>query len=196
MKVAAPQSRDRPFPTRGNLSYAMIDEATGRRVISGGVGYPFLAGTAPEESGLKAGQVSIDFDFGEGAEALAAEVRAFFEKTLTPELRAKAHYSFDGHDPGVHRKLAEAGLLFPSWPKEFGGRGATPYESSLSRGVWEEFGWTGHAAGTTQMVGAIIRRFGSDDLKREVLDRIVRGEAICSLGFSASTTISYTPAGQ
>jgi len=131
-----------------------------------------------------AGQVSIDFDFGEGAEALAAEVRAFFEKTLTPELRAKAHYSFDGHDPGVHRKLAEAGLLFPSWPKEFGGRGATPYESSLSRGVWEEFGWTGHAAGTTQMVGAIIRRFGSDDLKREVLDRIVRGEAICSLGFS------------
>jgi penicillin-binding protein 1A len=60
MKVAAPQSRDRPFPVRGNLSYAMIDEATGRRVVSGGVTYPFLAGTAPEESGLKAGQVSIE----------------------------------------------------------------------------------------------------------------------------------------
>src|SRR5947209_18929633 len=80
--------------------------------------------------------------------------------------------------------LAVAVLLFAAWPKECDGRGATPYESSLARGVWEEFGWTGHAAGMTQMVGAIIRKFGSDELKREVLVRIVRGEAICSLGFS------------
>ncbi len=130
------------------------------------------------------GHVSVEFELGESAHALAEEVRAFFEATLTPELRAKAHYSFDGHDPEVHRKLAEAGLLFPSWPEELGGRGATPYESSASRGVWEEFGWTGHAAGTTQMIGSIIRRFGGDELKSEVLERIVRGEVICSLGFS------------
>jgi hypothetical protein len=38
----------------------MIDEATGRRVVSGGVSYPFLEGTVPEGSGLKAGQVSIE----------------------------------------------------------------------------------------------------------------------------------------
>jgi penicillin-binding protein 1A len=60
MKVAAPQSRDRAFPMRGALTYAMIDEATGRRVVSGGVSYPFLEGTVPEGSGLKAGQVSIE----------------------------------------------------------------------------------------------------------------------------------------
>src|SRR5205823_4598571 len=63
------------------------------------------------------GEVSIDFDLGEEARAFAAEVDDFFRKTLTPELKAKAHYSWDGHDPGVHKKLAEAGLLFPSWPK-------------------------------------------------------------------------------
>jgi alkylation response protein AidB-like acyl-CoA dehydrogenase len=34
------------------------------------------------------------------------------------------------------------------------------------------------------MVGTIIRRFGSDELKRDVLDKIVRGEVICSLGFT------------
>jgi alkylation response protein AidB-like acyl-CoA dehydrogenase len=34
------------------------------------------------------------------------------------------------------------------------------------------------------MVGEIIRRFGSDELKREVLSKIASGETICSLGYS------------
>jgi alkylation response protein AidB-like acyl-CoA dehydrogenase len=38
--------------------------------------------------------------------------------------------------------------------------------------------------GVSYMVGTIIRRFGSDELKREVLSRIAAGEAICSLGYS------------
>jgi alkylation response protein AidB-like acyl-CoA dehydrogenase len=130
------------------------------------------------------GQVSIDFDLGEEAHAFAREVDDFFQRTLTPELKAKAHYSWDGHDPGVHKKLAEAGLLFPAWPPEFGGRAAPPYAVNAAMAVWEDHGWTGHAAGVTQMVGAIIRRFGSDELKAEVLSKIVAGEAICSLGYS------------
>lgn len=130
------------------------------------------------------GEVSIDFDLGPEAQSLAREVDAFFESTLTPELKAKAHYSFSGHDAEVHRKLARAGLLFPSWPAEFGGRDASPYAASAASAVWETHGWTTHAVGVTQMVGAIIRRFGSDELKEEVLSRIVGGEVVCSLGFS------------
>ncbi|MEQ1502663.1 MAG: transglycosylase domain-containing protein, partial [Myxococcota bacterium] len=60
MKVAAPREKDRDFPVRGDVQYAMIDEATGRRVTSGGVSYPFLPGTVPEGTGLAAGQVSIE----------------------------------------------------------------------------------------------------------------------------------------
>jgi alkylation response protein AidB-like acyl-CoA dehydrogenase len=130
------------------------------------------------------GTTPVEFDLGDSARALANEVRAFFEKTLTPELRAKAHYSFDGHDPYVHKKLAEAGLLYPSWPTEYGGRAATPYEANAASAVWEEFGWTGHPSGTTQMIGSIIRMFGTDELKEEVLTRIANGDVICSLGFS------------
>ena len=132
----------------------------------------------------EAGALTIDFDLGEEAQTLAEEVHAFFEKTLTPELRAKAHYSFDGHDPGVHRKLAQAGLLFPSWPKEAGGRSAPPYAMNALHQAWEEVGWSSHAISTTGMVGTMIRLFGSDELKREVLSRIVAGEAVCSLGYS------------
>jgi penicillin-binding protein 1A len=61
MKVAAPKERDRPFPVSGGLDWASVDEATGRRITGGGgMTYPFLEGTAPESTGLKAGQVSIE----------------------------------------------------------------------------------------------------------------------------------------
>jgi alkylation response protein AidB-like acyl-CoA dehydrogenase len=130
------------------------------------------------------GPVSIDLDLGEEAAALAREVDEFFKATLTPELKAHAHYSWDGHHPYVHKKLAEAGLLYPELPPEKGGRGASPYASHAVSAVWEEHGWSGHAKGTTGMVAAIIDKFGSEELRREVLEPIRRGEAICSLGYS------------
>jgi 3-oxochol-4-en-24-oyl-CoA dehydrogenase len=130
------------------------------------------------------GVVPIDFDLGQEARALADEVDTFFKKTLTPELKDKAHYSWEGHDPGVHRKLAEAQLLFPSWPKALGGREASPYAVTAMFDIWHHHGWSGFAAGVTGMVGSIIRAFGSEELKREVLSRIAAGEVICSLGYS------------
>jgi alkylation response protein AidB-like acyl-CoA dehydrogenase len=130
------------------------------------------------------GAVSIDFDLGDDARAFAQEVKDFFTKNLTPELRAKAHYSFDGHDAGVHKKLAEAGLLFPAWPKQYGGRGAGPYMMSAAGRVWEEENWTSHAVGTTSLVGAMMHRFGSEEVRRDILARISSGDAICSLGYS------------
>jgi hypothetical protein len=60
MKVAAPKEKDRPFPVAGGIEWANIDEATGRRISGGGMSYPFLEGTAPESTGLKAGQMSIE----------------------------------------------------------------------------------------------------------------------------------------
>ena len=130
------------------------------------------------------GEISIDFDLGEQAQALASELDTFFKENLTPELQAKSHYSFDGHDAGLHRKLAQAGLLFPGWPKEWGGRAAPPYALNAASHVWEAHGWTSHVMGVSNMVGTIIRRFGREQLQREVLTKIAAGEAICSLGYS------------
>ncbi len=131
-----------------------------------------------------AGEVSIDFDLGEDAQNMAAELRDLFESILTPQLRAKAHYSFDGFDAGVHKKLAQAKMLFPAWPKEYGGREAPPYTVSALRKVWEEYNWSTHATSTTMLVGTMIQKFGSDELKAEVLDKIVSGDVVCSLGYS------------
>jgi alkylation response protein AidB-like acyl-CoA dehydrogenase len=131
-----------------------------------------------------AGAVSVEFDFGDEARALAAEVDAFFEANLTPELRARAHYSFDGHVPEFHKKIAEARLHLPGWPAEFGGRDANAYAAHAAYAAWEKHGWTTHAVGVTSLVGTMIRMFGGEELKHEVLSRIVAGDCICSLGFS------------
>jgi 3-oxochol-4-en-24-oyl-CoA dehydrogenase len=130
------------------------------------------------------GAVTIDFDLGAEARALADELDAFFRKNLTPELKAKAHYSWEGHDPGLHQKLAQAGLLFLSWPKELGGRDAPPYARHAAMHVWEKYDWTTAPTSVAGMVGTVIRRYGSDELKRDVLSKIVSGESICSLGYS------------
>ncbi|MCW1431759.1 acyl-CoA dehydrogenase family protein [Novosphingobium sp. JCM 18896] len=152
---------------------ARLLEEAGRRIYAG------EAAALPD-----VGVVSIDFDLGEEAESLARETDEFFRKTLTPELKKHAHYSWDGHHPEVHRKLAEARLLFPELPPEKGGRAASPYASHAVASVWEEHGWTGHAKGTTMMVAAMIDKFGSPELKEEVLKPILAGEKICSLGYS------------
>jgi alkylation response protein AidB-like acyl-CoA dehydrogenase len=130
------------------------------------------------------GAVSLDFDLGEPARVLAAETRAFFEANMTPELRAKAHFSFDGHDPGLHKKLADAKLLMPDRPPELGGRNATAYETFAADDIWDEYGWTTHAVGVVNIVAHMIQRYGGEDLKKEVLTKLVAGEAICSLGYT------------
>ncbi len=60
MREAAPKSADRPFEMAGDVSWALIDEESGRRVTAGGRSYPFLPGTVPEETGIAAGQATLD----------------------------------------------------------------------------------------------------------------------------------------
>lgn len=130
------------------------------------------------------GDVSVDFDIGDEARALAEETTAFFENHLTPERKARAHYSFAGHDRAVDMELAEARLLYPAWPKEYGGREASGYAVFAAVQAWDDQDWTGHGQATTNMIGQAIMRFGSNELKRAVLPKLARGEVICSLGFT------------
>lgn len=151
---------------------ALLAEA-GRRLYAG------EAAALPD-----VGELHIDFDIGDEARRLIAEIDRFFEQNMTEELRRKAHFSWDGHDPGFHKQLASAGLLFLDWPKEKGGRGASIYAQGAAINAFERHGWSNPAAQVTSMVGRMIERFGSDELKREVIPRLIAGEALCCLGFS------------
>lgn len=131
-----------------------------------------------------AGEVPIQFGVGEAAEAFGAEVRRFFDAHLTPELRAHAHHSVDGYHAGFSRQLAQAGLLFPHWPKEFGGRGKSPFDMAALGEVFEDFGWQRITAPVTNQVAQIVMRFGTAEVKQEALPRFASGEALACLGFS------------
>ena len=131
-----------------------------------------------------AGECPIEFDLGEDARAITAEINAFFEQHVTPAMREKFHYSWEGYNPELNRKLAAANLLFPGLRKEMGGRGLSPYAKIAAMDAFEHQGYNNPAANVAQMVALIIHRFGSDELKRDVLSKIMSGEVIASLGYS------------
>jgi len=150
----------------------LLDEA-GRRIYAG------ETASLPD-----AGESPINFDLGEDARAITEEINAFFAKNVTPEMRAKFHYSWEGYNPELNRKLAEANLLYLGLPKDVGGRGLSPYAKIAAMDVFETQGYNNPAAGVAQMVALIIQRFGTDELKQDVLPKIMSGEVICSLGYS------------
>ena len=130
------------------------------------------------------GEVAVEFDLGDDARKIQQEIRDFFAKNVTPEEREKFHYSWEGHNPRIHKALVEANLAYLQLPKDVGGRGLSPYEVTAARNTFEEEGWTNPVANVAQMVGLIMHRFGTDELKRDVLSKVMSGEAICSLGYS------------
>ncbi len=132
----------------------------------------------------QAGEVGIEFSYGAEAEAYANEARRFFAKTLTPELKAHAHHSWDGHHTGFQMELAKAGFLFPGWPKEHGGQGRSFYEVEALTGVFHEFGWTHHAIVTGELVGPTIMEFGNERVRQEIIPPLMRGEFIVAQGFT------------
>jgi 3-oxochol-4-en-24-oyl-CoA dehydrogenase len=130
------------------------------------------------------GEMPVDFDLGDDARAIADEIAAFFAKNVTPEMRETFHYSWEGYNPELNRKLAAENLLFLGLPKDIGGRGLSAYAKTAAMDALEIERYNNPAAGVSQMVSLIINRFGSDELKAEVLPQIMSGEVICSLGFS------------
>jgi len=83
------------------------------------------------------------------------------------------------------QRMADKGWTAPDWPKEYGGGGLSPQEHKVLReelsriqarpalssfGVW--------------MIGPAILKFGSEELKRQHLPAIVRGEIRWCQGYS------------
>lgn len=129
------------------------------------------------------GDVPIEFDIGAEARAMIAEIDTFMAANVTPEMREKFHYSWEGFVPELHRKLADANLLFLGNP-EMGGRAVGPYAKRAARKALDRHGYNNPAAGVTEMVGTMIARFGTEEVKAEVLAKFTAGESIASLGYS------------
>ncbi len=110
-------------------------------------------------------------------------VRRFVEKEIVP---FHAQWEKDGIVPReLWLKAGEAGLLCCTVPEEYGGLGLDYLFDVV---VYEEL-WRVGASGPgflihTDLVATYILSFGSDEQKRQWLPKMVRGEAIGSLGMT------------
>ncbi|AXB78405.1 acyl-CoA dehydrogenase [Novosphingobium sp. P6W] len=152
---------------------ALMLEEAGRRLYAGEV--PALPAS---------GEVPLDFDLGDEARQVCAELAELFATKVTPEMKAKFHYSWEGYVPEVHKMLADNKLLFPGLPEHLAGRRISPYARIAAMGELERQGYNTPGANVAAMVAMMIDKYGSDELKAEVLPRITGGDVLCSLGYS------------
>ncbi|MEP7105833.1 MAG: acyl-CoA dehydrogenase family protein [Chloroflexota bacterium] len=132
----------------------------------------------------------MDLSFTPEEEAFRGEVRSWLDTNLPPEWQ---HGGVGGYredeEESIQRewqkRLYEGGWLTLAWPKEQGGRGATPVMQSIYA---EEMA----KAGTPPIIGRLgvsllaplLSVYGSDWQKEQYLMKILSGEMVFAQGFS------------
>jgi alkylation response protein AidB-like acyl-CoA dehydrogenase len=123
--------------------------------------------------------------YDEEQQALRRELRAYYDRLLTPEIREELHR---GRGIGetmrsVVRQMGRDGWLGIGWPKEYGGQGRSEIEQFI---FFDESMRAGAPVPmlTINTVGPTIMRMGSEEQKKELLPRILAGEIHFCIGYS------------
>jgi len=130
----------------------------------------------------------MDLSYTHGQERLRTELRDYFARLMTPELRHALSAGEGEVGTGqayreVVRQLGRDGWLALSWPAAYGGRGATMLDQLI---FTDEAAVAGVPVPflTINTVGPTIMRYGSDEQKASYLPRIAAGEIHFSIGYS------------
>ncbi|MCD6570045.1 MAG: acyl-CoA dehydrogenase family protein [Deltaproteobacteria bacterium] len=129
----------------------------------------------------------MDFSYTQEEEMFRKRLNEFLDKELTEEI-ARQNWEDLGVGPEARefsRKLYENGFLGLPWPKEYGGQELSPTYDFI---LIDELGkrWGAHVpldVGYT-MTGHTILRRGSEEMKKEFLPKIIRGEIEFGLGYT------------
>jgi len=118
-------------------------------------------------------------------EALRSELRAYYAKLLTPQVREAVH---QGKGVGeatraVVRQMGKDGWLGIGWPAEFGGQGRSQIEQFI---FFDESMRAGAPVPmlTINTVAPSIMKFGTAEQKQFFLPRILRGEIHFCIGYT------------
>jgi alkylation response protein AidB-like acyl-CoA dehydrogenase len=135
----------------------------------------------------------MDFEYSPEQEAFRKEFRGWLEANLPPELCLDD--AADDRIPGDRetyekrrawqKTMHDAGWVGISWPKEYGGRGA----SLIERVIWEDEYAAARApvlpgAMALNLVGPTIIAWGTDEQRKRHLPKILTGEQTWAQGFS------------
>ena len=124
----------------------------------------------------------MNFKLGEKELTLVNEVAKFAKSELPPgwagtRLIEQECPDFD-FEVSISKKLAQKDWLVMSWPKEYGGQGATHFEQTAYEAEISYWGIPGAWMGVSgiQWVGPILMMLGTDEQKRKYLPMIASGE--------------------
>ncbi len=121
--------------------------------------------------------------------AFQAEVRAFLDEALTPELREAGRlgasaFSEPEHSLPWQRKLYEKGWVAPGWPREYGGAGWSEMRRAIFSSECARAGAPSLSPMGLRMVGPCIMGYGTADQKAYYLPRILAGQDYWCQGYS------------
>jgi hypothetical protein len=130
----------------------------------------------------------VDFELTPDERAFEAEVEAFLRANASPEVMDPnpEQLSQTVDTPAKRafmRKLAEKGWLGMSWPKAYGGRELSGIYDFILTEALSRWGAPQPGKGVG-IVGKTLIRRGSEELKREFLPQIMRGEIEFAIGYS------------
>ncbi|HMO69664.1 MAG TPA: acyl-CoA dehydrogenase family protein, partial [Novosphingobium sp.] len=133
----------------------------------------------------------MDFRWDDAQIAFRERVRGFIDARLPPDWERLTQGLDVGSDHTVAfsrtfcPELAEAGLLVPHWPEEFGGQGADAWRHWILN---EEMIRAGEPRSYQYMsvnwAGPAIMRYGTPAQKADLLPRIAAGTTVFCPGFS------------
>jgi alkylation response protein AidB-like acyl-CoA dehydrogenase len=128
----------------------------------------------------------MDFSFTEEQKKFRQEVRDFLENEIEKGYWEPACDAWiQNFDPGFTKRVAQRGWIGLTWPKEYGGQGLRYVDRLI---LTEEILRYGAPAAchwfADRQIGGSIVTYGSDEQKRELLPKIIRGEAYIGLGMS------------
>jgi hypothetical protein len=126
----------------------------------------------------------MNFDLDESTELFRSEVVAFLDEHVTAETRARAQASGTRHDWGLHRALAKRGWLGAGWPVAYGGQGRDPLEMGVLRDEMKRRHVPADGMGITLMVAHVILHAGSEEMKQEIIPKVLNGELLICLGYT------------
>jgi len=121
-------------------------------------------------------------------EKLRKDLRAYFAKMMTPELKEELRHDFKGEGGGpiwkqTMRQLGKDGWIGLGWPKTYGGMEKGPMEQYIFFAEILKCGFPFNFL-TSESVGPALAQFGSEELKQEVIPKILAGETNICIGYS------------
>jgi alkylation response protein AidB-like acyl-CoA dehydrogenase len=144
-----------------------------------------LGDSADEWARLADRLAAAGWRLGDGpVEGFRAELREFLTEHCTPEVLDRADETGTIHDWGLHRALAERGLLAAGWSREWGGQARDPFEmmvmgEELARAQAPTDGWL-----VAEMVIQTLSISGTEAQKRDIIPRVLNGEILIAIGYS------------